>query len=456
MGIFRLFQDRVDAGRQLARELQGYREQAPLVLGLPRGGVPVAAMVARELRVPLDIWVVRKVGAPFQPELGIGAVAEGDEVFVDKVTAGLIGASPEEVEQIVAQKKAEVAERAKLFRHGHLPPDVRDRTVIVVDDGIATGGTVRVAVRALRKRGAKRIVLAVPVASSQALESIRAEVDEVVCLHSDPNLMAIGLWYQDFSQTSDEEVIKYLGRKHASGGHQKSARTEAANAVSEQRVKIPAGNRQLEGILRVPGNAAGVIAFAHGSGSGRYSPRNQFVARILNEAAIATLLLDLLEEEEAQDRSKVFDIELLAQRLEFAATWLARATETQGLPRGYFGASTGAAAALVAAARNPDSVVAIVSRGGRPDLAAEALPTVTAPTLLIVGGNDDVVLDLNRQAFDRLRCTKELVVIPHATHLFPEPGALEEVAELATQWFVRFLTSSLCQPASRGSAQPQP
>lgn len=219
MGIFRLFQNRVDAGRQLARELQVYREQSPLVLGLPRGGVPVAAMIARELRAPLDIWVVRKVGAPFQPELGIGAVAEGEEVFIDEVTAGFFGVSPEEVEQLLAQKRAEVAERAKLFRHGRQPPDVHGRTVIVIDDGIATGGTVRAAVRALRKRGAKRIVLAVPVASSQALESMRAEVDEVVCLHSDPNLTAIGLWYQDFSQTSDEEVIKYLGSQQVPDGH---------------------------------------------------------------------------------------------------------------------------------------------------------------------------------------------------------------------------------------------
>lgn len=216
---------------------------------------------------------------------------------------------------------------------------------------------------------------------------------------------------------------------------------ELASAVKEQPVTISAGSRRLQGVLRVPATALGVVAFAHGSGSGRHSPRNRFVASILNEAKLATLLLDLLEEGEAEERSNVFDIELLADRLQSAASWLAAADNTQGLPVGYFGASTGAAAALVAAARNPQSAAAVVSRGGRPDLAEETLPAVRAPTLLIVGGSDDVVIELNRQAFDRLRCTKEMVVIPNATHLFPEPGALELVAELAMQWFVRFLPS---------------
>jgi putative phosphoribosyl transferase len=184
----------------------------------------------------------------------------------------------------------------------------------------------------------------------------------------------------------------------------------------------------------------GAVAFAHGSGSGRFSPRNQFVARVLQEAGLATLLLDLLEEEEAEDREKVFDIELLAERLQSAADWLRQEPATSALHLGYFGASTGAGAALLAAARDPASVAAVVSRGGRPDLAMDHLPSVQAPTLLIIGGNDDVVIELNEQALRRLRCPKELAVIPGATHLFEEPGALEEVARLAKEWFVRHLT----------------
>jgi putative phosphoribosyl transferase len=208
---------------------------------------------------------------------------------------------------------------------------------------------------------------------------------------------------------------------------------------TEREVEIPSGRRRLSGILSVPPGAAGVVAFAHGSGSGRFSPRNKFVARVLEEGGLATLLLDLLAEEEAEDREKVFDIELLAERLQSAADWLSRAPETHALRLGYFGASTGAGAALVAAARNPTAIGAVVSRGGRPDLAQAYLSAVQAPTLLIVGGNDDVVIELNEQALRLLRCPKELVIVPGATHLFEEPGALEEVARLAKAWFVRRL-----------------
>ena len=189
----------------------------------------------------------------------------------------------------------------------------------------------------------------------------------------------------------------------------------------------------------MPLDAQGVVAFAHGSGSGRFSPRNQHVARVLQKAGLATLLLDLLEEEEADDRAKVFDIELLADRLQCAANWLRRDPDTVPLRLGYFGASTGAGAALVAAARDPTVVEAVVSRGGRPDLAGVYLTAVQAPTLLIVGGDDDVVIDLNERALRLLRRVKDLVIIPGATHLFEEPGALDEVARLAKGWFVRHL-----------------
>ncbi len=199
---------------------------------------------------------------------------------------------------------------------------------------------------------------------------------------------------------------------------------------------------RLEGDLVVPPEAAGVAVFAHGSGSSRHSPRNVEVARRLNQVGVGTLLFDLLTPSEAEDRGTVFDIELLAHRLEAAIHWLARWPDVGNLPVGLFGASTGAAAALVAAAHLGPEVAAVVSRGGRPDLAGDSLARVTAPTLLIVGERDPEVLMLNREAERRLRCERRLEIVPGATHLFEEPGALEEVARLAAFWFTMHLAGA--------------
>jgi putative phosphoribosyl transferase len=209
-------------------------------------------------------------------------------------------------------------------------------------------------------------------------------------------------------------------------------------------VQIPIKEFSLEGILQIPEAAQGLVVFAHGSGSSRHSTRNQYVARFLQEGRLATLLFDLLttEEEEIDRRTRRlrFDIELLASRMIGATNWLVQQPEPQLLPIGYFGASTGAAAALVAAATQPSVVRAVVSRGGRPDLAVEALPYVRASTLLIVGGDDAPVIAMNQIAFDRLRTAKKMAIISGATHLFEEPGALEEVARLTRDWFQSYLT----------------
>ena len=209
--------------------------------------------------------------------------------------------------------------------------------------------------------------------------------------------------------------------------------------VTHHQILITSGAVSLPGHLATPAPASGAVIFAHGSGSSRLSPRNIQVARTLNQAGLATLMFDLLTPVEAIDRGNVFDIALLAARLGAATDWLHGRSEARDLPVGYFGASTGAAAALWAAAQPGARVAAIVSRGGRPDLAGPRLGAVTAPTLLIVGGDDPVVLDLNRRAQQALRCVNELAVIPGATHLFEESGALEQVADLAREWFRRHL-----------------
>jgi len=229
---------------------------------------------------------------------------------------------------------------------------------------------------------------------------------------------------------------------------------DLASSLNEQAVRIPVGSVTLEGNLVIPGGASGIVVFAHGSGSSRHSPRNRFVARVLQDSGIATLLMDLLTaEEEAIDittRHLRFDIPLLAERLTGAIDWLKQQPATRDLPIGLFGASTGAAAALLAAVARPDDVVAIVSRGGRPDLARQALERVRAPTLLIVGGRDEPVIALNEEAIAMLRAPKRLAIIPGATHLFEEPGALEQVAQLAAEWFSRYLRRA--QPRQAATA----
>jgi dienelactone hydrolase len=219
--------------------------------------------------------------------------------------------------------------------------------------------------------------------------------------------------------------------------------TSQKSTIEMRPLHLPVAGAVLEADLQLPRGAQGLVLFAHGSGSSRFSPRNRRVAQHLNEAGLATVLADLLTpaEEAVDERTRAlrFDIELLGERLVAATDWLQSHAPTTGLAIGLFGASTGAAAALTAAARRPQSVRAVVSRGGRPDLAADVLPTVRAPTLLIVGGNDEPVIGMNERALALLRCDRQLVIVPGATHLFEEPGALEQVAGLARDWFVRHL-----------------
>ena len=223
-----------------------------------------------------------------------------------------------------------------------------------------------------------------------------------------------------------------------------NAEQEHENEYEMSVIQIPAGRAVLSGNLTIPENAAALVLFAHGSGSSRHSPRNQFVARTLNRSGLGTLLFDLLTpEEEALDlytREHRFNIGLLAERLVQATNWATQQEQTRDLRIGYFGSSTGGAAALVAAAQLSQGIGAVVSRGGRPDLAGDALPKVHAPTLLIVGGNDDIVIELNEMARDQMRCEAKLVIVPGATHLFEEQGALEQVAKFASDWFVLHLT----------------
>jgi putative phosphoribosyl transferase len=398
----------------------------------------VAYEIAQALSAPLDVLAVRKLGAPSNPEFGVGAVAEDGTAVLDQRSARDVGLTQEVLDELVRREVEELGRRVERYRGGREMIDVADRTVVVVDDGLATGLSDLAAVRALRARRPRRIILAVPVGPADAVRMLAAESDEVVCPHIPHDFGGVGLWYDDFSQVSDEEVVDLLA------GARSDDRSGAGTRPAHGReVAIDADGARLMATLRVPAEPRGVAIFAHGSGSGRHSPRNVEVALALGRAGFATVLMDLLTEAEAGDRANVFDTKLLADRLVAATRWIQADATLHTLPIGYFGASTGAAAALRAAARVGSAVSAVVSRGGRPDLADDELHLVGAPTLLIVGSRDWDVLERNDEATTSLRCPHQLAIVKGAGHLFEEPGALEAVSQLAVDWFERHLTDAV-------------
>jgi putative phosphoribosyl transferase len=427
-----VFADRREAGQRLARKLASFHGRDDVVvLGLPRGGVPVAFEVARALGAPLDVIVVRKLGLPGQPEFAMGALGEGGFWYLDEGLLARARVSRSQVQGVLARERDVLERRLESLRSGRPPLDLSGKVAIVVDDGLATGATARVACRIARHLGAAEVILAVPVAPPEALDEMEGGpdgADRVVCVATPSPFYAVGQHYVDFAPVPDAEVVRLIDEA--------AARQPAhASAPVSGEVVIPVDGGAVIGDLQVPAEPCGTVVFAHGSGSSRHSPRNRYVAEVLQRAGFATLLLDLLTPAEEQDRANVFDIGLLASRLAQVVSWVHRQPVLQEVPVGLFGASTGAASALVAAADPQLRVQAVVSRGGRPDLAGGRLAEVTAPTLLVVGGADPMVLELNEAARARLRGPNRLAVVPGATHLFEEPGTLEQVALLARGWF---------------------
>ena len=420
-----IFKDRADAGRVLAGLLQTYAQQDDvIVLALPRGGVPVGYEISRALHAPLDIFVVRKLGVPGHEELAMGAVATGGIVHLNRDVIDALDIDAATIRRVSALEVQEIQRREHVYRGERPPLRVQGKTVILVDDGLATGSTIRAAIAALRQRNPKRIVVAVPAGASEVCKEIRHEADDVICALAPESFHAVSQWYEEFRQTTDDEVRELLSGTSESG------------AAS---VSIAVNGDVIQGDLTMVASAKGAVIFSHGSGSSRLSPRNRYVAGVLNQHGISTLLVDLLTaEEEVRDNQTLehrFDIDLLAERLVGATDWAMMHPVLSALPVGYFGASTGAAAALVAAAERRDVVQAIVSRGGRPDLAGDALRKVVAPTLLIVGALDETVVRLNQEAVGEMAGETRVEIIPGATHLFEEVGALAQVAALASAWF---------------------
>ena len=438
-----VFADRVDAGRRLAARLGHLRGEPVVVLGLPRGGVPVAFEVAAALGAPLDVIVVRKLGVPFQPELGMGAIGEDGARIINDEIVRLAGVTDRQLAEVESRERAELERRALRFRGDRPRVPLEGRIAVVVDDGIATGSTARAACQVARAHGAARVVLAVPVAPPgwtarhrPRRRRVRLPGHAGLVLRDRPVLRRLLPDLRRGGREVPAASEPGAGRDDSGAWH--NGRCPALRATKRSRSSL--GQCTSAGISRCPKEATGVVVFAHGSGSSRHSPRNRYVATVLNQAGLGTLLFDLLTTDEEHDRGNVFDIDLLARRLVDVTRWLRSQPDLERLRIGYFGASTGAAAALWAATEPGADIAAVVSRGGRPDLAAPRLPMVLAPTLLIVGGDDDVVLDLNRQARALLHGARAVSPsIPGATHLFEEPGTLQAAAEAASDWFTRHL-----------------
>lgn len=418
------FEDRNEAGYLLAERLAEYKTSDPVILALPRGGIPIAKIIASSLHAPLDLIFIRKIGVPGNEEFAVGAVAEDEKPLLNEELISHYNLDRKIIAGSVSEQIKEIRSRSKRYRKVFKPISFEGRTVIVVDDGLATGASMKAALTWLKTKVVKEIIVAVPVSSREGIEEIKPLCNEVISLIVPPQLWSVGSWYHNFKQLTDEEVLDET--------------FVSSNTVDENDISLYDQNEPLKGLLQTPSEAKGLILFAHGSGSNYKSPRNQKVAKALHEAGFATMLFDLLTAEESCNRRNVFDIDLLARRLTLATEWAKK--NFPNLPMGYFGASTGAAAALKAAAdrEHQHDIFAIVSRGGRPDLALESLPQVKDPVLLIVGKEDDLVIPLNKLARNKLKnCQME--IIPKAGHLFEEPGTMEQVIELAVGWFNQYV-----------------
>lgn len=434
------FADRIDAGVRLGDALAMRIEGPGIVLGMPRGGIPVALQVARALRWPLDVILARKVGVPGLEEVAFTAVAEGLRGTVDDPVDAYLGMSRPLRRRLIQRERAELERRVALYRGARQAPlpDVAGQTVVIVDDGLASGTTMRAAIRTLRRRRPRHIVAAVPVANGDAVESLRREVDDFVALHTPSPFGMVSDWYESFDEVPDVDALRALRRNPPSTPEpQVTRRSERGMTVA-----LPNGST-LEADYGVPccDPPRGLVMLVHGGGSSRKSYRNRFLAGGLRENGWATLRLDLLtpdeQSAELEDGHHRFDIDMISGRLQHVLDW---ATEMAlpGIDRVVlFGASTGAAASVRVAATVPDRVAAVISRGGRVDLAPAHLSAMSAPLLLIVGARDESTLRANREVFRGIRSRADLRLVMGAGHTFEEPGAIGRVERIARRWLDR-------------------
>jgi putative phosphoribosyl transferase len=440
--MFIMFQDRTDAGRQLGERLQEQILSEPIVVGLARGGTPVAVEVAEALTAEIDTLIVRRVAHPEHPDVGIGVVAEGDVVLFDPQLVAWLQLEEAALDGLVAAERRHLQRQARALRGGRDPVAVAGRDVVLVDDGVSSGLTAKAAVESLRRRGAERIMLALPVGSPVVLAELEGLVDHLVCLEQPEKVEALADFYQDFTEVDDRLAGRLL---------QEAVR----RLVTVREVDVPIAERTVIGALVGPSRPDGVVVVVPGVGSAARSPRNLVLARQLAAKGLATLLVDLVDAGEAAEGATPSGLETQAERVAELCRWLRTESPWAQLPVGLLSSCSGTAVALLAVARHRAEVAAVVSRDGRPDLAGEALAAVTVPTLFVVAGRDERGERLNLAARYRLHGVAEVAVVAGASMLFEEPGTLAEVGRRAGAWFVHhFVTPDAAAPlgvnASKG------
>ncbi|RKS07952.1 putative phosphoribosyl transferase [Nocardiopsis sp. Huas11] len=425
------FTDRSEAGRRLAERVRAYAVNDPIVLALPRGGVPVGAELARRLDADFDVLVVRKIGLPGRPETGVGAISEDGHVYFDDLALARLRVPRQALDDTVKEERAELDRRRRVYRGERSAPRIAGRDCVVVDDGVATGGTARAALRMVRQAGPSQVVLAVPVASPEAVELLREEADALVVLSAPDNFHAVGEWYRDFDQLSDADVMAILAERGRVRPEENTARA----------VRIRAGQVYLDGDLTMPSALRGAVVMAFGEG--RTDPRWRAIASVFQRAGYATLLLDLWTEASAEDQAEAEadgdDARAMGERLNAAVTWMRRATDAATEPLGVFGAGAAAPAALVTAAERPQDLGAVVVYGGRIDLAEASLPQVRAPALILLESRDSFVRELNEWARGRMSAQTDLRVVSGAEQLLQGAQDWRHMAVEALDWFDQHL-----------------
>ncbi len=425
------FTDRPEAGRRLAERVRAFAVTDPLVLVLPRGGVQVGAELARHLRVPLDVLMVEKLHPPGHEGTDIGAVTEDGHVCFDDRALAHLGTTREALAQAADTRRAELARRVEVYRPRRKAPRLRGRDVIVVDDGAATGGTARAALRMARRQRPARLILAIPVASQLAVEALCPEADTIVVLTAPENFRSVGEWYREFDRPTDSDLSMVL----------RNAEQTGEGGDSERAVRVRAADVHLDGELASPTDVRGAVVFS--VSHGRHDPRHRGVAAGLRRSGYATLMVDLLTHDEwRRERhggNSGVDTASLSERLNATVRWLRRATDLASAPVGLVGSGDAAPAALLTAAGHPADVAAVVVCGGRIDLAEEDLPLVRAPTLVLVPGAESFVRELAEWTVRRLGAPHQLQVVPGAEQLLAGSEDWRIGGEAAAGWFERHL-----------------